>query len=133
LSIEHDQDDEAEETEEAVGSDRDDGEPTEDDGEHFPNVNALLGTFLTEPSLWPVLVVMLASAGTFGAALLVLTGIDRNPFAALALLLLAGMTTDVLIRSRRLPGLRNVARMIGMIWGVAAVFAALAIWTGLAG
>jgi hypothetical protein len=106
--------------------------PLEDD-DRFPSVDDLIGSFLSESSLWPVLIVMLGSAGALGAALLVLTGVDRNPFAALALLLLAGMTLDVVIRARRIPGLRNVARMVVLIWGVAIALAIVAIETGIAG
>jgi hypothetical protein len=119
------------------GGDRDGdgggGDDDQGDDDGFPSVDGLIGTFFSEASLWPVLLVMLASMGAFGAALLVLAGVDHNPFAMAALVLLAGMTLDVLIRSRRIDGLRNVARMIASVWGVAAGFAALAMWTGIAG
>ena len=55
------------------------------DSEDFPSVDELIGSFMNETSLWPVLVVAIASMGAFGAAMLVLTGIDHNPFAAAAL------------------------------------------------
>jgi hypothetical protein len=111
--------------ERALSSERED----EDD---FPSVDQVIGTFLKESSLWPVLIVLLGAAGAFGGAMLVLVGVDHNPFAAAAVVLLLGMTADLVVRSRRNPGLRNLARLIGLIWLVAAGFAGLAIWTGLA-
>lgn len=105
--------------------------PREDDDE-FPGVSELIGTFLREPSLWPVLVVVLGSLGAFGAALLVLAGVDHNPFAAAALLLLLGMSIDVAARGRRNPAFRNGAKLLGLGWLVALALAGVALWTGLA-
>lgn len=111
----------------------DDDEPVpEESPDKFPSVDELLGSFMSETSLWPVLIVVIASSGTFGAAMLVLAGIDHNPFAAAALLLILGMSVDVVIQSRRKAVYRNVARMIGIIWCTAIGFAGLAIWTGIA-
>ncbi|MFK7896950.1 MAG: hypothetical protein AB8G23_13990 [Myxococcota bacterium] len=107
-------------------------EQSDGDGDEFPNVDQIIGTFMKESSLWPVLIVLLGTAGAFGGAMLVLVGVDRNPFAAAALVLLLGMTTDLLIRSRKNQGLRNLARLVGLVWFVAACFAGLAVWTGLA-
>ncbi len=104
----------------------------EDDDGGFPGPDELIGTFMREPALWPVLIVALGSAGAFGAALLILTAVDRNPFAAAALLLILGMSIDVGFRARRRAGYRNLARLIGLIWLASIAFAALAIWTGLA-
>lgn len=103
-----------------------------EEGSDFPSVDEIIGTFMKESSLWPVLIVMLGTAGAFGGALLVLTGVDRSPFAAAALVLLFGMTADVGFRSRRNPGLRNLAKLLVLIWMVAAAFAGLALWSGLA-
>lgn len=107
-----------------------DRENEDEDG--FPSVDEIIGTFMTESSLWPVLIVMLGTAGAFGGAMFVLTGVDHNPFAAAALFLLLGMTVDIVFRSRRNVGLRNLARLIGLIWLVAAAFAGLAVWSGIA-
>lgn len=101
-----------------------------DDG--FPGFDELIGTFMKETTLWPVLIVVLGTGGAFGAALLVLVGVDRNPFAAAALLLLVGMTVDVLVRARRQGALRHLARLVGLVWAIAFVFAGLAVWTGIA-
>ena len=100
--------------------------------DEFPGVDELLGHFLSEPSLWPVLIVMLGSGGAFGAAALILAVVDHNPFAGAALLLIVGMSVDVGLRARRQPGYRNIARLIGLVWASALGFAALAVWTGLA-
>jgi len=102
------------------------------DGDEFPGFDALVGTFMREASLWPVLAVALGSGGAFAAALMVLAFVDRNPFAAAALLLLFGMTVDVLVRARRRPSYRNGARLLLLIWGVGIAFAGLALWSGIA-
>jgi len=109
-------------------------EPTrgQEEGDEFPGLDEMIGSFLSEPSLWPVLIVILGSSGAFGAAALVLTVVDRNPFTGVALLLLGGMSLDLILRSRRNPGLRNVAKLLMLIWGAAVVLAGIAAWTGLA-
>lgn len=104
----------------------------EDDPEEPTDVDQVIGSFLSEVSLWPVLLVVLGSAGAFGGALLVLVGIDRNPFAALALVLLLGMTIDVAVRAVRHGLYRNLARLVGLVWMSSLAMAGLAIWTGIA-
>jgi len=103
-----------------------------DEGDELPGVDAMIGTFLREPSLWPVLAVILGSGGAFTAALLVLAAVDRNPFAAAALLLILGMTIDVVIRARRHPSHRNGARLLLLVWSAGFALAGLAVWTGIA-
>jgi hypothetical protein len=100
--------------------------------EDFPGLDQLIGGFMKEASLWPVLLVAIASAGTFGAAMLILVGVDHNPFAAAALVLVFGMTVDVFIRARRDASHRNLAKLIGLIWCAAIALAILAIWSGIA-
>lgn len=121
-----DSDDNGAEQKDAVRNSR------EDEDDEFPGVDGMIGTFMSEASLWPVLIVVLGSGGAFGAAMLILAGLDRNPFAAVALLLLAGMSIDVALRARRESHFRNIAKLVGLLWGVAVAFAALAIWTGIA-
>ena len=107
----------------------------EEEDDAFPNVDELIGTFLEEASLWPVLLVVLGSGGAFGAALLILSAVDRNPFAAAALFLLLGMTVDTVWRAYRSsprPGPRNIALLLGLLWASSIAFAGLAFWTGLA-
>lgn len=100
--------------------------------EGIPGFDELVGSFMEDASLWPVLLVAIASAGTFGAAMLILTVVDYNPFAAAALLLIFGMSVDIFIQARRKAVLRNVARLIGLIWSAAIALALLAVWTGIA-
>lgn len=102
------------------------------DGEELPSFDQLVGTFMGEPSLWPVLAVALGSGGAFAATLMILAGVDRNPFAAVALLLVFGMTVDVFVRARRRASYRNGARLLALIWIAGLVFAGIAIWTGIA-
>ena len=112
-------------------SDEEDDERLEDDDE-FPSLDDLIGTFFEETALLPLVVVVLGSGGAFGAALLVLTAVDRNPFAAAALVLIAGMTVDISLRARKEAGYRNLALLIGMVWAASVVLAGVAVWTGLA-
>ncbi len=104
----------------------------EESPEDFPSVDGMIGSFLKEASLWPVLVVVIASGGAFGAAMLVLTFVDRNPFAAAALLLVFGMSVDVVYQARRHGRYHNGAKLIGLVWCMAIAFAGLALWTGIA-
>lgn len=110
-----------------MGEDQDDESPDD-----VPGVEEIIGSFLKEASLWPVLVVVLGSAGAFGAALLILVGVDHNPFAAAALLLILGMTGDVMFRARRKGVYRNLAKLVGLVWLAAIGMTILAIWTGIA-
>lgn len=105
------------------------GDPEVD---RFPSADQLIGTFLSEASLWPVLAVVIGSGGAFSAALIVLAVLDRNPFAAAALLLIAGMTVDVVYRARSRPSYRNGALLLGLIWLLGLVFTGLAVWSGIA-
>lgn len=98
----------------------------------LPSFDQLVGTFLQEPSLWPVLAVALGSGGAFAATLMILAGVDRNPFAAAALLLVLGMTIDVVVRARRRPSYRNGARLLALVWLAGLVLSGVALWSGIA-
>lgn len=104
----------------------------EPDDDELPSFDRLITTFLREPSLWPVLVVALGSGGAFAAALLVLAAVDRNVFAVAALVLVLGMTIDVVVRARTRPAYRSGALLLVLLWGIGLAFAALAVWTGIA-
>ena len=106
--------------------------PPDPDDDAFPSLDELIGTFFSEASLLPIVVVVLGSGGAFGAALLVMTVVDRNPFAMGALVLLAGMTVDISLRARKEVGMRNLALLIGLVWAASVALALLAAWTGLA-
>ena len=101
-----------------------------DDG--FPSPDELIGSFMSETSLWPVLIVMIGSGGAMGAAMLILVGVDRNPFAAAALLGVLGMSIDIFIQAKRKAVYRNIAKLLGLLWCAALGFAGVAIWTGIA-
>jgi hypothetical protein len=91
-----------------------------------------LGDLLEETSLWPILLVVLFSTGAFGAGMIVLAIGDRNPFAAGALLLVAGMTVDTLIRATRRSGLRTIAKLIALFWVISIGLALVALFSGIA-
>ena len=110
----------------------DEDEDRSDEGDEFPTLDELIGTFFEETALLPVVVVVLGSGGAFGAALMILTAVDRNPFAAGALVLIAGMTVDISLRARKEARFRNLALLIGLVWGASVLLAGLAVWTGLA-
>jgi hypothetical protein len=122
----------------AEGDERDEREPStpeprdEREGDGFPGADQLIGTFIDEPSLWPVLAVVVGSGGAFAAALMILAAVDRNPFAAAALVLLLGMTIDVVFRARSRPSFRNGARLLLAIWAMGFVFVGVAVWSGIA-
>jgi len=91
-----------------------------------------LANILEETSLWPLLLVGLFSTGAFGASMIVLAFGDRNPFAAAAFLLVAGMTIDVLVRARRRKELRTIAKFIILFWVVSSGLALIALISGSA-
>ncbi len=91
-----------------------------------------LANILEETSIWPILLVVLFSTGTFGAGMIVLAIGDRNPFAAAALLLVAGMTIDVLVRARCRTELRTIAKFIILFWVVSSSLALIALISGIA-
>jgi hypothetical protein len=63
---------------------------------YSPWVERWLMPFVYEPTLWPVLLVLVGHAAAFGTALLLLGLRDRSPPALLALVLLAVMSVQVL-------------------------------------
>ncbi len=102
------------------------------DEDGIPSVDQVIGTFMHEASLWPVLAVAVGSGGAFAAALMILAVVDRNPFAVAALLLVFGMTVDVVYRARSRPDYRNGARLLLSIWAMGLAFVGLAVWSGIA-
>ena len=120
------------EGDEGEGRDRSDRDGGNGGDDGLPSFDQLIGTFMQEPSLWPVLAVALGSGGAFAATLMILAGVDRNPFAAAALLLVLGMTIDVVVRARRRPTYRNGARLLALIWLAGFVLSGIALWSGIA-
>jgi len=98
----------------------------------FPSPDELIGSFMSETSLWPVLIVAIGSGGALGAAMLILAGVDRNPFAAAALLGVIGMSIDVFIQAKRKAVYRNIAKLLGLLWCAAFGLAGVGVWTGIA-
>jgi len=129
---EHESVEEATEAQDESVSPLPDHDFRDDEDGAFPTVDELIGTFLGEPSLLPVVIVILLSGGAFGAAALILTVLDRNPFAAAALLLITGMTVDMCLQARKKQRFRNVARLIGLIWAASVALAIIALWSGVA-
>ncbi len=60
-----------------------------------PWVERWLLPFVYEPTLWPILLVLIGHAAAFGTALILLAVRDRNPAALLALALCAFGTLQV--------------------------------------
>ncbi|MBW2423528.1 MAG: hypothetical protein JRG86_04730 [Deltaproteobacteria bacterium] len=102
------------------------------EGSGLPSLDEHLAFFFNETTLWPVLIVLVASLGAMGAAAIVLAFGDRNPFAALALLLVAGMSADLGWRARRRRELRRVAASVAVLWLVSGLLAAAALYFGIA-
>ena len=109
-----------------------DPEFRDDEDDSFPTIDELIGTFFGEPSLLPIVIVVLLSGGAFGAAMLILTVLDRNPFASAALILITGMTVDICLQARKKQSFKNIARLIGLTWAASVALAILALWSGIA-
>ena len=77
--------------------------PDRDDAEPRRLVDHLL-VYLREPTLWPVVIVAVASLLTLGIAGLLLAVVQRNRFALAALALLGGLCADGVLREWRRRG-----------------------------
>ncbi|MBW2245294.1 MAG: hypothetical protein JRH01_25265 [Deltaproteobacteria bacterium] len=87
-----------------------------------------LRSWVTDPALRPILIVVVAIMATNGAAVLVLSLGDRNPFAlaALAILIVASLREG--FRFWR-EGRRGIVAGIALMWGLSALGAgAAALW-----
>lgn len=94
---------------------------------YSPFVERWLLPFVVEPTLWPILLVLMGHAAAFGTALLLLGVRDHNPAALLALALLTGMSLQVLRYERACRG-RPAAfsGVVGATWLLSGVLAWLA-------
>lgn len=106
-------------------------EPEDRGPEDLPRPDEILGTLFEETSLWPLLTVVLGCLGSFGAAMIVLSIVDRSLFAIAALVLVAGMTIDLSVRARRGGVNRNIAKLLGLFWLASAILAGIAFATGI--
>lgn len=87
-----------------------------------------LRSWVTDPSLRPILFVVVAIAATNGAALLVLSFANRNPFAlaAVAILIVGSLREGVRLWRE---GSRGYVAAIALLWGLSALGAgAAALW-----
>jgi hypothetical protein len=87
--------------------------------------------FFVESTLWPVLLVLAGVLATIGAALLLLAVGDRNGFAIVALLLLLGMSADLVYRDLRRRRLGIVGGSVVGLWLLIGLIAALLDQSGL--
>ena len=92
-----------------------------------------LAPFITDSSLWPVLLVVASCLSTLGAAVLVAGLYHQNLAAAAALLGLAWISFDVGKRRRRANGrLGILGWSILSLWALSATIGGIAIGLGLA-
>lgn len=95
-------------------------------------VDSWLQPFFTDSALWPVVLVTAGCLGTLGAAMLVAALYVFNYAAIGALLLLAWMSSDAVIRNRKEGRFGLLGRCIMSLWFVSALLAIGAVWLGLA-
>lgn len=89
-------------------------------------VDRHLSIFYRDSTLWPVLFVVVAAAGTLGAAMLVLALRERNPYALAALALLGWISVDLVWRDLRQRRFGVASRSVLLLWSAAAGVALLA-------
>jgi hypothetical protein len=89
-------------------------------------VDSTLQIYLGDSSLWPVLFAALATFVTLGTWLVWMVAAARNPFGALALLLLLGMSCDLWIRDLRRRRFAATSRLV-LAWWVLCIAGAVAL------
>lgn len=87
--------------------------------------------YLRDPSLWPVAIVALAIFVTLLATILLVALRSRDRFVLMALVALAGITLDLVVREIRARGPGPTSLLAGVLWGLSAAAAAVAVATGL--
>ncbi len=91
-----------------------------------------LDPLFSDPGLWPLLCVLSLSLVTVGAALLLLAVSERRPSALLALLLVAGVSVEGVLRHRRARGrLGRVGWLVIALWAASGGVAAIVVATGI--
>jgi hypothetical protein len=104
------------------------GSPDAPDGHVAEGLERWIAPYFHDSTLWPVLAVAAAIGVTGLAALLLLAALDRNLYAQAALLAVAWMSADAVLRERRARRRLGLAgRSILALWALAAA-AALAAW-----
>jgi len=94
-------------------------------------VERWLEPFFSEPALWPVLLVLVLSLVTFGAAAVLTAVSGRIGFAAVALLIAAGASAELLVRRARRGRLGRVGGLVLAFWLGSLGLAAGARWLGI--
>ena len=98
------------------------GQPADIEGEvETSRVDAALGIYLSDSSLWPVLFAGVMAFVALGSWLMWLAVAGRNPFGGLALVLLLGMTLDLWIRDLRGRRFGATSRLIATWWGLCGI------------
>lgn len=98
------------------GRDDEQGEPGAVTG--VARVDATLRIYLVDSTLWPVLFAGIATFVTLGTWLVWMVAAGRNPFGALALLLLLGMSADLWIRDLRQRRFGATSRLVLAWWAL---------------
>ena len=95
-------------------------------------VDTWLRPFFEDSSLWPVAIVVALCLFTMGAGVLLLVWMTANPFALLAIVLLAGMTVDIAVRALRRGTKKVLAWCAISLWLGSLAVAALGVALGVA-
>ena len=90
-------------------------------------VDAALRIYLGDSSLWPVLIAAVTTFVTLGTWLVWMVLAGRNPFGALALLVMLGMSADLWIRDLRARRFGATSRLV-LVWWTLCVGIAAFIW-----
>jgi hypothetical protein len=107
--------------------------PGDDDGREPRNADEWLREFLSNSALVPVALVAVGSFTALGAGVWIAALRGRNLAALAALLVLAAMSADFVLRNRRRSGRFGVtSRLVLTLWALSACAAAAAVALGLA-
>jgi hypothetical protein len=107
--------------------------PGNDDDREPKNLDDWLRQFITNGALVPVALVAAGCFTAIGAGVLLAALWARNIPAIAALVLLAGMSIDALLRDRRRRGRLGLAsRLVLALWALSLAAAAAALALGLA-
>ena len=107
--------------------------PGDDDGREPRNLDDWLRQFVSDSTLVPVALVAAGCFTAIGAGVLLAALWARNLPAIAALVLLAGMSIDALLRDRRRRGrLGFASRLVLALWVLSGAAAAAALALGLA-
>lgn len=93
-------------------------DPAESGG--LASLDTHLRVYVSDPSLWPVLLAGLLTLGTLGASLLWLAVAGRNPFALAGLAVLALICVDVWQRDVRCGRFGAMSRVLLGFWAASA-------------